>query len=130
MNRTVVFALSLVFSLAACGSAEEVKVAAEDSVPKVSLKDSCPKVEATLPEEETIFATTTEWEQAAKALGQIAEEGDVETKNAVESLQEAYETYLQDPAQGQPSVEALDSLLAALDAVANRCKIAGSTALQ
>ena len=129
MNRTVVFALSLVFSLAACGSAEEVKVAAEDSVPKVSLKDSCPKVEATLPEE-AIFATTTEWEQAAKALGQIAEEGDVETKNAVESLQEAYETYLQDPAQGQPSVEALDSLLAALDAVANRCKIAGSTALQ
>ena len=128
MNRTVVFALSLVFSLAACGSAEEVKVAAEDPVPKVSLKDSCPKVEAANPSD-AFFTTTTEWEQAAKALGQIAEEGDVETKNAVESLQEAYET-LQDPAQGFPRTEAVDSLIAALDAVANRCKIAGSSALQ
>ena len=129
--RIVLLAIGCVLTLSGCGGSGDPKDSPTTVVmtAKVSLKDSCPKVEAILPDQ-SVLATIAEWESAVTALDQIAESGDLETQNAIGPLREAAEVFRQDPAQGQPTVEADQSLIAAIRSLADRCELAGSTAFQ
>lgn len=122
--------LSLALLLGACTTTEKEAGNTPTVVeqPLVSLKDSCSKVEAATPDE--MLPTLEQWASAADQLAQIAEEGDLETKNALERLQAAVTTYESDPEPGQPSVDASLEYLHSLDGLADRCKAVGSSALQ
>ncbi len=87
-----------------------------------------PEVEAALPN--GFLPPPAKWGTAAQKLTAIAEAGDVETQNALEGLQRAVDTLAADPTSGQTYLDADEALLAALDDMAKRCKLVGSSALQ
>ena len=72
----------------------------------------------------------SDWSALYAKLGQVSRGGDLETKNALDPLRGAVDTYLKDPAQGQESVDAWQALLAAVDTLSDRCAAAGSSAFQ
>ena len=128
MNRVAIGVLFLAFLLGACGGSGESDSKSASKAPSVSLKVSCPKVEAALPTD--VVPSPEQWTQVSEALAKIADEGDLETKNAIESLQRAVATFEAGPERGQEYVDAEDSLISSIQAVADRCKVVGSSALQ
>ena len=98
------------------------------TVAQVSLHDSCPEIEAGLPK--GLIPAASEWQTFADDLKGISTAGDVETKNAVDSLQEAVAVLAADPEGGMPLLDARQALRDALDNLATRCEAVGSSALQ
>lgn len=94
----------------------------------VTLHDSCPQVEAALPE--GMLPSAAKWETFATELNDLASNGDTETQNALASLQDAVNDLAADPPAGPKYLDAHGALLTALDNLAARCKAVGSSALQ
>ena len=84
-------------------------------------------MEAALPEDG--FAKASRWAKFATEVDKIAASGDVETMNALESVQEAADLLAAD-AGPEAAFEAEGKMLDALDNLADRCKAVGSSALQ
>ena len=138
MKRAAIGGLALI-ALTACGNTDassddtkaepEPTVTSSSAAPQLSLRESCPQIEAGLPED-TILSEPAEWRAYAEQLAQIAAQGDVETQNAVDLLQTEVGTLAMDPERGMETIDASIALLDALDTVAKRCKAVGSSALQ
>lgn len=97
----------------------------------VTLRETCPEIEAALP-----GGYLPKADRMATFLGDLAslqEQGDTETKNAIDLLRPATATYHDSVATDAPIGDQLDAHIAWLDAisaVADRCEAAGSSALQ
>lgn len=96
-----------------------------------SLRETCPDIEAALP-----GGYMPEAPKMADFLGELAsleEQGDTETKNAIELLRPATAEFHDAIATDAPPADKLDAHSAWLDAisaVADRCAAVGSSALQ
>jgi hypothetical protein len=117
---------------AAPADASPTSTSASTPTPEpVTLRETCPEIEAALP-----GGYLPEADRIATFLGDLAslqEQGDTETKNAIELLRPATATYHDAVATDAPAGDMLDAHSAWLDAisaVAERCKAAGSSALQ
>ena len=132
MKRATVGGLAaLILLTSACNGGSEPTSAPgtpTSSAPAVSLRESCPQVEAGLPH--SAMSPAARWQKYANALTGIAEAGDQETKNALAGLQEAVDMLAADPAAGSDYLDAQQALIDSLDNLAGRCKAVGSSALQ
>jgi hypothetical protein len=135
MKKATVAGLALILLTSACGGSESASdrptltpSSSGPTAPAISLRQSCPQIEAALPT--GVVTPASEWQQFGLRLSEIADAGDLETKNALMGLQSAVDILASDPANGQPALDAEQSLLAALDNLAIRCKAVGSSALQ
>jgi hypothetical protein len=91
-----------------------------------TLRETCPQVEAALPSDS--YARGPRWAQYLAELTMLYSAGDLETQNALDVLIPA----IQDLALSDSStyLDAHIEMLHALDTMAERCKAAGSSALQ
>jgi len=135
MRATVGGLAALILLLtSACGSSKEPQTApgtatsSAVAAPAVSLRESCPEVEARLPK--GVVPPAARWQKYAGALTGIAEAGDRETKNALAGLQEAVDMLAAEPAAGSDYLDAERALIDSLDNLAGRCAAVGSSALQ
>lgn len=135
MKRATVGVLTVILCTAACGGNDKpdptgvtATPAASATAAAVSLRESCPLVEASLPAD--VAPPAAQWLSYSQKLDTIAAAGDVETQNALSALQDAVDTLAGDPADGLPRLDARAALRDALDNLATRCKAVGSSALQ
>jgi hypothetical protein len=98
------------------------------SLQPASLREACPEVEAAMPE--GVIPSAARWQKFSVELDELAVAGDVETKNALENLEEAVDRLAEDPPAGQAYLEAHQALLDAIINLADRCEAVGSSALR
>jgi hypothetical protein len=96
--------------------------------PAVSLRESCPQVEAALPG--GAVPPAAKWREFSAKLDRIAAAGDLETKNAVQNLQQAADALAAGPPAGDAYLDASEDFLDAVSDLAGRCRDVGSSALQ
>lgn len=92
----------------------------------VTLAETCPKVEAELPDES---ASLTDWRNYWNELGAMSDEGDAETQNAIDVLRPAVDD-MATAVSSRKVLDARSSLNSALNTMADRCAAVGSSALQ
>jgi hypothetical protein len=114
---------------AACGDSDDEPSAAKTTSrpPATSLRETCPKVSASLPSTMQPFAR---WQRFGDRLDQLVAAGNTETKNALEPVQNAVDVLAAGPAAGQEAVDAEQKFILELDHLAKVCASAGSNALQ
>src|SRR5680860_827020 len=100
--------LAVLLLAAGCGGNDEPETASTKASlsappPEVSLHESCPVVEAALPK--GYVPPASKWQEYAEELTGIAEDGDVETKNALGGLRDSADTLAADPADGLPLLD-------------------------
>ena len=86
-------------------------------------------MEESLPSARSV-PTAEEWEVYAERLHALRDAGDTETQDALDLLIPHVEELASDRARGQTYLEPQGPFNSALDDVAERCRAAGSTALQ
>lgn len=129
MRRAVTIGAALLLLLVGCSSDGEGDPPSDETeIEAVSLADTCPEVEAALPN--GFLPPASKWETYAGELDELAAAGDTETQNALAGLQDAVDTLADDPPAGNQFLDADQALLSALDNLADRCKAVGSSALQ
>jgi hypothetical protein len=121
-------------AVAGCAShqpTEQVDAASATESPTpaavANLKDSCPLVEAALPQDEFKGAQLRAF---LATLSQLSEAGDVETKNALKIVISASQELLHSRQAPLGRLSAHPAWLSSLDTLAERCRTVGSSALQ
>lgn len=110
---------------------EETTSSATAEVEPMAMTDVCPEVEAALPS--AYIPGVSKMIDYVDRLNELAEQGDTETQNALELLIPQAEDLRDAVIADARGSELLDPLRAHLDGVtafADRCKAAGSSALQ
>lgn len=101
------------------------------AAPEMTLKEICPQVEAALPG--GMIPTAPKLQAFISSLQTQLEQGDVEAQNAIPLLfgptQDLY-AVIAAGGQGSDLTDALGPYIDGISAFANRCKAAGSSALQ
>jgi len=112
-------------------SDEEPSRAPSSSAGTLSVKDVCPEIEAALPPD--VMTETDAVKQFGDRLLELHAESDTEARNAIDLLGPAtlnLREALEADAGGSEFLDVRARFLDGLNAVARRCKAAGSTALQ
>jgi hypothetical protein len=98
----------------------------------LSLLQICPQVEAALPRNMDV-PSQAQLAQVKTAMSSIFQTGDLEAQNALQLFLDAIDAAsaaYQDPNETVPGITASEDFIDGLSAFANRCKAAGSSALQ
>jgi hypothetical protein len=145
--KTLVVALLAVAALSGCGSDSDstAKPAAKSAsstptapsatptteAPVVTLREICPQVESALPG--GMIPKYMAMSAFYDTLGTLRDSGDLEAQNALDLLigpTGDLETEIQYDSRGEPLNSAMSAWLDGISAFADRCKAAGSSALQ
>ena len=97
----------------------------------VGLRETCPEIEVALPADPSV--TVDQLQRFGDRLVELHEQGDTETQNALNLIGRAtldLREALEQDARGADLLEARDGFRRALTAVADRCAVAGSSALR
>lgn len=137
MTTKTIVSLALVASALAggCSTTDGDQPAAKPSsatssaAAAMTLKDICPQVEAALPA--GTYPSAAKLQRFAVQIAHLSAGGDHEAQTALALLGHPTDVYLRAERAKDPSVfDAHQGWLDGLDALARRCKAAGSTALQ
>lgn len=127
--------LALFVALTACsddskdqGAGEPAASSSVKGLASATLKDTCPQLEAAISGID-IVSPPGKITAAQGAVQELSDRGDTETQNALTNVVVAL-GQLRTAEQGQGSLDARNSMRAALDNLADRCAAVGSSAMQ
>lgn len=133
--REVVVSVVLVLSVAGCGgqsdtpSSEAGEAKPSPVTEQVSLRDACPQIEAAFPS--TDQPESPAWQEFSDLLAELSETGEVETKNAIATLEPPVDEFAsEEPLEGLPFLEARSAMRGAVSTLRDRCEAVGSSAFQ
>ena len=123
-------------ALAGCGgdaADEQAEAAPSTAAPTTSeaaeltLKDICPQIESALPE---LDATATQWEEFLTLIDGLSGQADLEAQNALKVLRPGAQSAFRVAERGGMPIIAEMDVSDSVGGFAERCKAAGSSALQ
>ena len=133
MRRTVSALMCTILFAAGCGGSDsggEATPAAPASTETAvarSLHDTCPLLEQAMPT--GLMPSTPRLATFSARLDELADQGDVETQNAVAVMQSAVDD-LREAGPGSEYASAFAGMTDAIETIADRCAAVGSSAFQ